>query len=329
MEITLHLHRRQFFRLATGAVALPGLSYGATAQSYPLRPVRWIVPFAPGGFADVIVRPVAQYLTEKLGQPFVLEHRPGAGTNIGTEAAIRAVADGYTLLFVGQASAVNASLYPRLGFNFIRDIAPIVGMIRTPLIMAVNPSVPARSVPEIIEYAKVHPGKLSYASGGNGTSSHLAAELFKIMAGVDMVHVPYRGAAPAVADLLGGQVHVMFDNISTSLEHVRSGRLHGLAVTTMDGSHLLPHLPAVAEFVPGFEVSAWSGVGAPKKLSPNIVERLNAEINASLAEINIRSRLNNIGAAFLGGSAADFGKLIADETEKWSRVVRMAKIEPA
>jgi tripartite-type tricarboxylate transporter receptor subunit TctC len=324
----MNVSRRRFLPLAAGAAILPVLHSIVRAQAYPSRPVRWIVPFPPGGFADVIVRPISQHLTGALGQPFVIEHRPGAGTNIGTELVARAPSDGYTLLFVGQASAVNATLSAKLNFNFIRDITPVAGMVRIPLLVVVNPSVPVRTVPEIVAYAKAFPGKLSYASAGNGTSSNLAAELFKLMAGVDMLHVPYRGAAPALSDLIGGQVQVMFDNATTSVEHVRSGRLRALAVTSKSGSPVLPDLPPVSDFVPGFEVSAWSGIGAPKDTAPEIVTTLNKAINDGLADARIRTRISELGGTSLAGAPSEFGQLIADETDKWARVIRTANIKP-
>jgi tripartite-type tricarboxylate transporter receptor subunit TctC len=310
-----------------GAAALPVVSRIAAAQTYPSRPVRWIVPFPPGGIADVVVRMIGQYLTERLGQPFVIENRSGAASNLGTETVVRASPDGYTLLFVGQPSAVNATLYAKLNFNFMSDIAPVAGMVRTPTVLVVNPSFPARTVPELITYAKGHPGKINFASSGKGSTSHMAGELFKIMTGVDIVHVPYRGSAPALTDLLGGQVQIVFDNITTSLPHIQSGKLRALAVTSATRSQVLPDLPPVADFVPGFEISAWAGVGAPKNTQAEIVERLNREINAGLANERINARLVELGGTIFAGTPADFGKHIAEETEKWRRVIQLARIE--
>jgi len=323
----MKLPRRQFLRLSAAAAALPAISRFAWAQTYPARPVRWIVPFPPGGLADIVVRLIGQYLAEKLGKPFVVENRPGASTNLGTEVVVRAPPDGYTLLFVGQPHAVNAALHAKLNFNFIRDIAPIAGIMRVPNVVAVNPSVPAKTIPEFIAYAKANPGKINFASSGMGTTSHVAGELFKIMAGVDMVHVPYRGSTPALTDLLGGQVQAMFDNMTSSIEHIKSGRLHALAVTTASRSEALPDVPTVADFVPGFEVSAWSGVGAPKNTPAEIIGKLNGEINAALADARIKARLADLGGTILAGTSSTFGKLIADETEKWSKVIRAGNIK--
>ena len=277
----MKLPRRQFLHLAAGAAALPAVSRIAWAQAYPTRPVRIIVGFAAGGAADIIARLIGQWLSERLGQPFVIENRPGAGSNIATEAVVRAPPDGYTLLLVGTANAINATLYDKLNFNFIRDIAPVAGIIRVPNVMVVNPSVPAKTVPEFIAYAKANPGKINMASGGIGTAAHVSGELFKMMAGVDMVHVPYRGAAPALTDLLGGQVQVMFASMPSSIEHIRAGKLRALAVTTATRSEALPDIPTVGEFVPGYEASAWYGVGAPKDTPAEIVDKLNKEINAA------------------------------------------------
>jgi len=323
----MDLARRQFLQIAAGAAFLSGASRIAKAQSYPTRPVRWIVPFPPGGIADVVVRLIGRYLTDKLGQPFVIESRPGAASNLGTEMVVRAAPDGYTLLFVGQPSAVNATLYPKLNFHFVSDIAPVAGMARTPTVLVANPSLPVRTVAELIAYAKAHPGKMNFASSGKGSTSHMAGELFKIMARVDIVHVPYRGSAPALTDLLGGQVQIVFDNITTSLPHIQSGRLRALAVTSATRSPVLPDLPPLADFVPGFEVSAWAGVGAPKGTPAQIVDRLNRAINAALADALIKARLAELGATVLPGTSADFGKHVAEETEKWRNVIRVAQIE--
>jgi tripartite-type tricarboxylate transporter receptor subunit TctC len=321
-------HRRQFLHLAAGAAALPAVSRIATAQTYPSRPVRLIVPVAPGGAYDITARLIGPWLSERLGQQFVIDNRPGGGTNIGTEAVVRAPADGYTLLLVGAASAINATLYDKLNFNFIRDIAPVAGITRAPEVMVVHPSVPAKTVPEFIAYAKVNPGKLTMASGGIGSLSHVAGELFKMMAGVDLVHAPYRGQGPALTDLLGGQVQVMFAITVASIEYIKIGRLRALAVTAATRSDALPDIPTVGEFVLDYEASNWFGVCAPKATPAEIVDKLNKEINASLAEPKIKARLADLGGAVLALSPAEFGKLIADETEKWGKVIRAANIKP-
>jgi len=293
------LPRRQFLHLAAGAAALSAVSRIARAQTYPSRPVRLIVPLAPAGAADILARLIGQWLSERLGQQFVIDNRPGGGGNIGTEAAVRAPADGYTLLLVGGLNAVNATFYDKLNFNFIRDIAPVASIIRTPFVMAVNPTVPAKTVPEFIAYAKTSPGKINYGSAGTGTATHLTGELFKMMAGVDMVHVPYRGGGPALADLLGDQVQVMFPTTVSSIEYIRAGRLRALAVTAATRSDVLPEIPTVGEFVPGYEASNWYGVGAPKATSAKIVEKLNKEINAGLADPNMKTRLADLGGTVL------------------------------
>jgi tripartite-type tricarboxylate transporter receptor subunit TctC len=318
------LPRRRFLQLAAAATAVPIAARTARAQTYPARPVRVIIGYTPGGSADITARLMAQWLTERLGQSFVVESRPGGGTNIATEAAVRAPADGYTLLLVAPANAINATLYEKLNYDFIRDIAPVAGLIRFPNIMEVNPSVPAKTVPEFIAYAKANPGKINYASSGNGSTIHMSAELFKMMAGVDMVHVPYRGGAPALTDMLAGQVQVMFDNLPTSIEHIRAGKLRPLAITSTTRAELLPDVPTVADFVPGYESSAWYGVGAPKSTPVEIVDRLNKEINAILAEPRVKTRIAEMGATLIAGSPADFGKLVAEETEKWGKVVRFS-----
>jgi tripartite-type tricarboxylate transporter receptor subunit TctC len=324
----MKLPRRQFLHLAAGAAALPAIPRIARAQAYPSRPVRLIVGLAAGGGADSLARVMGQWLSERLGQQFVIENRPGAGTNIATETVVRAPADGYTLLMVLPPNAVNATLYEKLNFNFIRDIAPVAGLIRTPLVMEVNPSLPAKTVPEFLAYAKANPGKISMASAGNGTSGHVAGELFKMMAHVDMVHVPYRGGAPAITDLLGGQVQVLFDPVNSSTEYIRAGKLRALAVTTAARSEAFPDVPTVADFVPGYEASAFFGVGAPKNTPANIIEKLNKEINAALADPTLKTRLADLGGAVLAGSPADFGKLVAEETEKWGKVIKFAGIKP-
>ncbi len=321
-------HRRQFLHLAAGTAALPALPRAAWAQTYPSRPVRLIVGFAPGGTADIIARLIGQWLSERLGQPFVIENRPGAGTNIATEAVVRAPPDGYTLLLASATNASNAPLYDKLNFNFIRDIAPVAGLTRVPNVIVVTPSVPATRVPEFIAYAKANPGKLSMASGGIGSPGHVSGELFKMMTGVNMAHVPYRGGAPALTDLLAGQVQVYFCPTPAAIEYIRAGKLRALAVTTAARSEALPEIPTVGEFVPGYEASAWQGIGAPKNTSAEIVERLNKEINAALADPKMKARLADLGSAVLPGSPADFGKLIADETEKWAKVIKFAGIKP-
>ena len=324
----MKLPRRRFLHLAAGAAALPALSRIARAQTYPSRPVRWVVPFPPGGVTDIVARLISQWLSERLGQPFVIENRPGAGGNIGAEAVVKAAPDGYTLYLSSSPNAISATLYDNLNFNFIRDIAPVASISISPLVMEVNPSVPAKTVPEFVAYAKANSGKLNMASNGNGTTSHLAGELFKMMTGINMLHVPYRGAAPALTDLIGGQVQVMFDVMASSIEHIRAGKLRALAVTTATRSEALPDVPNVGEFLPGFEASAWQGVGVPKNTPTEIVEKLNKEINAGLADPKLRARLADLGGTVIGGSPADFGKLIADETEKWGKVIRAANIKP-
>ena len=300
----------------------------ATAQTYPTRPVRLIIGYPPGGSADITARLLGQWLSERLGQPFVIESRPGASTNIATEAVARAPPDGYTLLLVAPANAINATLYEKLNFNFISDIAPVAGIIRFPNVMVVNPLVPAKTVPEFIAYAKANPGRLNMASSGNGSTIHVSGELFKMMTGVNMVHVPYRGGAPALTDMISGQVQVMFDNVPTSIEFIRAGKLRALAVTTATRSEVLPDLPTVADFVPGYEASAWYGVGVPKGTPDDIIDKLNKEINAILAEPKAKARLADLGASLLAGSPADFGKLVADETEKWGKVVKFSGAKP-
>jgi tripartite-type tricarboxylate transporter receptor subunit TctC len=299
----------------------------AMAQAFPARPVRIVVGFPPGGVGDIVARLVGQRLSERLGQPFIIENRPGAASNVATEAVVRAPADGYTLLVVNPANATSATLYDKLNFNFIRDIAPVAGLVRVPNVMEVSPSVPARTVPEFIAYAKANPGKVNYASAGNGTTVHLAGELFRIMAGVNMVHVPYRGSAPALTDMLAGQMQVMFDTLPSSIEHLRAGKLRALAVTTSTRSPMLPDIPTVGDFVPGFEASVWQGIGAPKNTPPAIVGKLNKEINAALADPKMKEQLANLGSTVLALSPAEFGTLIAEETEKWATVIRAANIK--
>jgi len=323
----MKLPRRNFLHLAASAAALPTVARIAWAQTYPTRPVRLIVPLAPAGATDIIARLIGQWLSERLGQQFVIDNRPGGGGNIGTEAVVRAPADGYTLLLVGGLNAVNATFYDKLNYNFIRDIAPVASIIRTPFVMAVNPTVPAKTVPEFIAYAKTSPGKINYASAGTGTSTHLTGELFKMMAGVDMVHVPYRGGGPAFNDLLAGQVQAMFPTTVSSMGYIRDGRLRALAVTAATRSEVLPGIPTVGEFVPDYETSQWYGVGVPKNTPTEIVDKLNKEINAGLADPKIKARLADLGGTVLAGSPADFGKLVADETEKWGKVVKFTGIK--
>jgi tripartite-type tricarboxylate transporter receptor subunit TctC len=324
----MKLPRRTFLHLAAGAAALPAVSRIARAQTYPTRPVRIIVGFAAGGPTDLYARLIGQWLAERLGRPFLIENRPGAGGNIATESVVNAAADGYTLLLVAAANTINATLYDNLNYTFIRDIAPVAGILRTFYVMEVNPSVPAKTVPEFIAYAKANPGKVNMASAGSGTPQHVAGELFNMMAGVNMLHVPYRGAAPALTDLLGGQVQVMFDNLTSSIEHIRTGKLRALAVTTAVRSEALLDVPTVGDFLPGFEASGLYGLGAPKGTPAAIIERLNQEINAGLADPKIKARLADLGGTMLPGSPADFGKLIAEETEKWAKVVKFAGIKP-
>jgi tripartite-type tricarboxylate transporter receptor subunit TctC len=324
----MKLPRRSFLHLAAGAAALPAVSRFAWAQTYPTRPVRIIVGFAAGGPNDILARLVGQWLSERFGQPFVIENRPGAGSNIATEAVVRAPPDGYSLLLVGTPNAINATLYDNLNFNFIRDIAPVASFIRGALVMVVHPSVPAKTVPEFIAFAKANPSKLSYGSGGIGGITHITPELFKMMAGVDLLHVPYRGVAPALTDLLGGQVQVLFGNPAQSMGYIRAGELRALAITTVTRSEALPDLPTVGEFVPGYEASSIFGFGAPKNTPAEIIDKLNKQINAALADPKFKARLADLDGTVLGGSPADFGKLIADETEKWGKVIRTANIKP-
>jgi tripartite-type tricarboxylate transporter receptor subunit TctC len=324
----MKLPRRRFLHLAAGAAALPAVPRIAVAQAYPSRPVRLVVSFPAGGVNDILARLMGQWLSERLGQPFVIENRPGAGTNIGTEAVVRAAPDGYTLLLVSPANAINATLYDRLSFNFIRDIAPVASIVSIPLVLEVNPSLQVTSVPELIAHAKANPGKLNMASGGNGSAGHVTGELFKMMAGVDMLHVPYRGSGPALTDLVAGQMQVTFDPLPSSVELIRTGKLRALAVTTATRSDALPGIPTVGDSVPGYEAGAWYGFGAPKATPVEIVERLNREINAVLAEPRNKARLAELGATGIPGSPADFGKLMADETEKWAKVVKFSGARP-
>lgn len=325
----MEICRRRLLHLAAGAAVLPALSGFAAAQTYPSRPVRIIVGFAAGGPNDILARLIGQWLSERLGQPFVIENRPGAGSNIATEAVVHATPDGYTLLLVGTPNAINATLYDNLNFDFIRDIAPIAGLIRGALVMVVHPSVPATTLPAFISYAKANPGKLSYGSGGVGGITHITAELFKQEAGgLDIVHVPYRGVAPALTDLLGGQVQVLFTNSSLLIGYIASGKLRTLATTTAMRSDALPDIPTIGEFVPGYEASSVFGLGAPRNTPSEIIDKLNREINAAVADPKFKARLAHLDGTALGGSPTNFGKLIADETEKWGKVIRLANIKP-
>jgi tripartite-type tricarboxylate transporter receptor subunit TctC len=321
-------HRRQFLHLAAGAAALPTLSRIARAQAYPTRTVRVIVPGAAGNTTDILARLIGQWLSERLGQPFIIENRPGAGTNIGTEAVVRAPADGHTLLYIAAGNVISPSLYDKLNFNFLRDIAPVAGIMREPNVLVVGQSFPARTVPEFIAYAKANPGKINFASPGIGTSIHLSGELFKMMAGVNLIHVPYRGSAPALTDLIGGQVQAIFGNLSTSIEYVRDGKLRALAVTSAERSELLPDIPTMGDFVPGYEVSPLGGIGAPKNTPAEIVHKLNREINAALADLKIKARLADLGGTALVLSPDDYGKLNAAEVEKWAKVVKFSGAKP-
>jgi tripartite-type tricarboxylate transporter receptor subunit TctC len=320
-------HRRQFLHLAAGAAALPAMSRVAMAQAYPTRPVRLIVGFTPGSAPDIVARLMGQWLSERLGQQFLVENRPGAATNIGTEAVVRAPADGYTLLLAGAPNAINTTLYDKLSFNFLRDIAPVAGISRERIVMVVHPSFPAKTVPEFIAYTKANPGKVSMASPGNGSSPHVSGELFKMMAGIDMVHVPYRGGGQVMTDLIAGQVQVSFIGLTVAIEHIRSGKLRALAVTAATRSDALPDIPTVSDFVPGYEASAFWGVGAPRNTPAEIIDKLNKEINAVLSDPEPKRRLAEGGGTVLVGSPADFGKFVGDETEKWAKVIRAANIK--
>jgi tripartite-type tricarboxylate transporter receptor subunit TctC len=320
-------HRRQFLRLAAGAAALPAVSGIADAQTYPSRPVHLLVGFPAGGPTDFVARIIAQSLSERLGQQIVVENRPGAGSNIAAEAVVRSPPDGHTLLLITASNFTNPALYDKLNFNFVDDIVAVAGVMRQPFVMEINPSFPAATVPDFIAYAKANPGKVNMASSGTGSAPHVAGELFKIMAGVNMVHVPYRGLAPALTDLIGGQVQVLFDTIPTSLEHIRAGKLRPIGVTTAARSEFLPDVPSIGEFVRGYEASSYQGVGAPKVTPSAIVDKLNREINAVLADPNMKGRLAELGGTAFAGSPTDFGKLIADETSKWAKVIRAAGIK--
>jgi tripartite-type tricarboxylate transporter receptor subunit TctC len=323
----MKFERRQFLHLAASAAALPAVSQIARAQAYPSRPVHLIVASTAGSTSDITARLIGQWLSKRFGQQFIIEDRPGAGSNIGTEAVVRAPPDGYTLLLVTVGNAVNAAYYDRLNYNFIRDIAPVASTVRFPLVMEVNPSLPAKTVPEFIAYAKANPGKINMASAGKGTNTRLSGELFRIMAGINMVHVPYRGEVPAITDLLGGQVQVYFGTAPASIEYIRTGKLRALAVTTATRSHALPDIPTVREFLPDFEASGWAGIGVPNNTRTEIIDKLNNEINAALADPELKAGLADLGGEVLAGSPSDFAKLIANETEKWGKVIRAAHIK--
>jgi tripartite-type tricarboxylate transporter receptor subunit TctC len=327
MPMPMTFSRRRFLQAA--AFAAPFIAGRVAADTYPSRPVRFVVPFPPGGVSDIIARHMGQWLADRLGQPFVVENRGGAGSNLGTEVVVNAPADGYTMLLDGSANAVNATLYPNLSFVYLRDIAPVASMFRAPHIMEVSPAFPAKTVPEFIAYAKAHPGQVNMASAGVGTISHMAGELFAMMVGIKLTHVPYRGAGPALTDLLAGQVQVMFDNAASSTAHIQSGRLRALAVTTAARVEVLPEVPALAEFVPGYEASNVNGVGVPVKTPAEIVAKLNKEIDAILAEPRTKKRFAELGGAAMIGSSADYKKFLADETEKWAKVVKAAGLKPA
>ncbi len=324
----MKLSRRTFLHLAAGTAAMPFASRMARAEAYPSRSVRLIVGFSAGATADTVSRLIGQWLSERLGQPFIVENRPGAGGNLATEAAVRAAPDGYTLLYITPSNAINATLYEKLNFNFRREIAPVARIGQQPDVMVVHPSVPAKTVLEFIAYAKTNPGKINMASSGIGATPHMAGELFKMMTGVNMTHIPYRGEAPALTDLLAGQMQVMFSTLPASIEHIRAGKLRPLAVTTASRAQALPDLPTVGDFVPGYNVSSWQGIGVPNKTPAEIIDKLNSQINAALADPKIRARLANLGNTVLPGSPADFGNFIADETEKWAKVVKFADLKP-
>jgi len=324
----MKLPRRKFLHLAAGAAALPTAARIARAQAYPVRPVRIIVGFVAGNSPDILARVLGQWLSERLGQPFIIENRAGAGTNIATEAVVKSPPDGYTLLMVTPPNAINATLYDKLNFNFIRDIAPVASISREPNVVVVNPSLPPKTIVEFIAYAKARPGQLSYASAGNGGSSHVSVELFKAMTGVDLVHVPYRGGGPALADVISGQVQLYVPTATTSIEHIRTGKVRALAVTTAARSVALPDIPTVSESVPGYEASTFFGIGAPRSTPGEIVDKLNREINAALADPQVKARITDAGGTLLPGSPAEFSKLVADETEKWAKVVKFSGAKP-
>ena len=324
----MKLPRRKFLHLATSAAALPVISRMSWAQSYPTQAVRLIVPFAAGAVNDITARLIGRWLSERLSQPFIIENRPGGGANVGIEAVVRAPADGYTLLVIGTTAAINATLFEKLNYNFIHDIAAVASIIRVPHVMQVNPSLPVTTVPEFIAYAKANPGTISMGSGGNGSPAHVIGEHFKMMTGVNLVHVPYRGGAPALTDLIGGQIQVAFIDMAGSIEYIRAGKLRALAVTTATRSEALPDIPTIGDFVPGFEASQWVGLGAPKNTRSEIIGKLNTEINAGLVDPKLKARFADLGGTVLPGSAADFGKLIADDTEKWGKVIKFSGAKP-
>jgi tripartite-type tricarboxylate transporter receptor subunit TctC len=324
----MRLPRRTFLRLTAGAIALPAISRIAGAQTYPSRPIRIIIGYTPAGSADITARLMGQWLSERLGQTVVIENRPGAGTNLATEAVVRAPADGYTLLLVAPANAINATLFEKLNHNYLRDIAPVAGINRFPNVMEVNPSVPVKTVPEFIAFAKANPGKLSMASAGAGSTIHMSGELFKMMTGIQMTHVPYRGSAPALTDMISGQVQVMFDNIPTSIQHIRAGKLRALAVTSTARSELLPDIPIVADYLPGYEASAWYGLGVPRGTAPDIIEKLNKTVNSILADPAVKAKFADMGATLIVSSPSEFGKYVAAETEKWGKVVKFSGAKP-
>ena len=324
----MKLPRRHFLHLAAAAAALPAVTQIARAQAYPSRPVRIVVAYPPGGTADIMARLIGQRLSEHLGQPFIVENRPGAATNIATESVVKSSPDGYTLLVLDAAPAINASLYKNLSFVFLRDIAPIACVIGTPFVMVVNPAVPAKTVPEFISYAKVNARRLNMASVGNGSVPHLAGELFKMMAGIDMTHVPYRGAAPALTDLMSGQVQVLFITLTSTIEHIKAGQVRPLAVATTTRWEGLPEIPTVGEFLPGYDVTAWNGIAAPKNTPAEVIDKLNREINAALVEPNLKARFAELGSNTAGGSPADYRRLLVEESEKWGKVIRAANIKP-
>jgi tripartite-type tricarboxylate transporter receptor subunit TctC len=324
----MKLPRRTFLHLAAGAAALPAVARIARAQAYPTRPVRWVVGYAPGGAADLSARLVAQSLSERLGQQFIIENRTGAGTNIATESVVRATPDGHTLLMSSAANAINATLYEKLNFNFVRDIASVAGIMRVPHVIVVHPTFPAKTVPELISHAKADPGKLAWASPGVGTAGHVCGELFKMMAGIDMVHVPYRGGGAAMTDLLSGQLQVYIGAMTSSVEYVKAGRLRALAVSTTTRSEVLPEIAPIGDFLPGFETSDWAGLGAPKGTPVEIIDKLNREANAAFADPKIRARLSDLGGAPFPGLPSEFAKFVVEETEKWGKVVKFAGLKP-
>jgi tripartite-type tricarboxylate transporter receptor subunit TctC len=324
----MKLPRRKFLQLTAGATALPAVSRGAWARAYPTRPIRWIVAGAPGNTTDIIARLIGQWLSERLGQPVVIENRPGAGSNIGTESAVRAPADGYTLLLIGSPQVINATLYEKLNFNLLRDIAPVASIVRVPNVMEVNFAFPAKTVPEFIAYAKANPGRINFGSPGIGTSNHISGELFKMLTGVDMIHVPYRATPAALTDLVSGQIQVMFDNLPTSIGYIRDGKLRPLAVTSATRWEGLPDIPTVGDFVPGFEASGVGGVGVPANTSIEIIEKLNKEINAALADPRIRAKFADLGTSVFALSPAEYGQLLAAEVEKWGKVVKFSGAKP-